>query len=104
MAAKQNGRIITTLEPETATLTQVGRQSKPGKDWGPVVEEIVRAGEQVRGGSAVQSAAFGLLRASARVAQSAVQRPDDLEELWHLERQTRKALSRLQAVLERAER
>jgi hypothetical protein len=64
----------------------------------------VVASERMRGGPAVQSAAFGLLRASARLAQSVVQRPDDLDELWHLEQQARRALSRFQTVLDRAER
>lgn len=103
MAAKQNGRIITTLEPEIVELAQGERKRKPGKDWGPMVGEIVNVSEQMRGGPAVQSAAFGLLRASARLAQSAVQQPEDWEELWHLERQVRTALSRLQTTLERAE-
>jgi hypothetical protein len=103
MAAKQNERIITTLEPELTGPAREGRERKPGKDWGPVVEEVVKASEQMRGGTVVQSAAFGLLRASARVTQLAVQRPDDLEELWRLGQQAQRALSRLQTVLERAE-
>ena len=104
MAAKQNGRIITTLEPEVAKPAKAKRPPKPGKDWGPLIEEIVAASEQMRGGPAIQSAAFGLLRTSARLAQSAVQRPDDLDELWHLEQQARRALSRFQTALNRAER
>lgn len=101
MAAKQNDRIITTLEPEATTQKQVKHQQKPGKDWKPVVEEIVRASEKMRGGSPVQNAAFALLRDSARVVQSVVQRSDGLEEIWRLKQQVRKALSRLQKVLER---
>lgn len=104
MAAKQNGRIITTMEPEVAEPAQAKRQHRPTKDWGPVVEEVVKTSGRMRGGPAVQSAAFGLLRASAKAAQSAVLRPDDLEELWRLERQVRRALNRLQTTLERAER
>jgi hypothetical protein len=103
MAAKQNGRIITTLEPELAKPAKAKRSPKPGKDWGPLVEEVVAASQQMRGGPAVQSAAFGLLRASAGLAQAVVQRPDDLDELWRLEQQARRALSRLQTVLNRAE-
>lgn len=102
MAAKQNDRIVTTLEPETTTQKQVKHQ-QPGKDWTPVVEEIVRASEKMRGGSPVQNAAFALLRDSARVVQSVVQRSDNLEEIWHLKQQVQKALRRLQTVLERAE-
>ncbi|OOP55441.1 MAG: hypothetical protein AYP45_14700 [Candidatus Brocadia carolinensis] len=73
MAAKQHNRIITTLEPEAAPQTQVHHQQKPGKDWKPVVEELVKACENLQRGSSVQSAAFALLRSSARAVQSAVQ-------------------------------
>lgn len=101
MAAKQNDRIITTLESEATTQKQVRHQQKPGKDWKPVVEEIVRASEKMRGGSPVQNAAFALLRDSARVVQSVMQRSNGLEEIWRLKQQVQKALSRLQKILER---
>lgn len=103
MAAKQNERIISTLEPEATTPKEDKHRQKPRKDWDSVVEEIVGASQKMQGGSAVEVAAFALLRASAKMAQSAVQRPDDLEEIWRLEQQARKALSRLQTVLKRSE-
>ncbi len=103
MAAKQNNRIVTTLEPETVPQIQIRHQKKPGKDWNPVVEDLVRACENLRGGSSVQNAAFALLRGSARVVQLAVQQPDNLEEIWRSKQQVQKALKRLQAVLDRAE-
>jgi len=103
MAAKQNNRIVTTLEPEAAPQIQVMHQQKPGKDWNPVVEELVRACENLQGGSPVQNAAFALLRDSARMVQSAVQQPDNLEEIWRSKQQVQKTLKRLQTVLERAE-
>lgn len=103
MAAKQNNRIVTTLEPAAAPQIQVRHQPKPGKDWKPLVEELVRASENLRGGSPIQNAAFALLRDSARVVQSAVQETDNLEEIWRSKQQVQKALKRLQAVLERAE-
>jgi len=102
MAAKQNERIITTLEPEVARPAR-GKRKKPEKDWGPMVAEVVKASEQMRGGPTIQSAAFGLLRVSARVTQATVEQPDDLDELWHLVQQAQRALSRLQTVLERTE-
>ena len=101
MVDKQNDRIITTLEPDATTQKQARHQQKSNKDWKPVIEEIVRASEKMRGGSPVQNAAFALLRDSARVAQSVVQRSDGLEEIWRLKQQVQKALSRLQKVLER---
>jgi hypothetical protein len=102
MAAKQNGRIITTLEPELAP--PVRRKKKPGRDWRPAVDDLVKSAEKMKGGPAVQSSAFTLLRASAKLAQTAVHDPDDLDELWALERRVRTALTRLQTTLNRAER
>jgi hypothetical protein len=58
----------------------------------------------MKGGPAVQSPAFSLLRAAAQLAQAAVHSPDGLDELWDLERRVRRALTRLQTVLDRAER
>ncbi|HID65320.1 MAG TPA: hypothetical protein EYP49_21595 [Anaerolineae bacterium] len=103
MAAKQNERIITTLEPELAKPTR-RRRKKPGKDWRPVVDELVEKAEKIKGGPAAQSAAFSLFRAGAKLAQAAAHNPDDLDELWKQERRVRTALSRLQTVLARAER
>jgi hypothetical protein len=102
MAAKQNDRIITTLEPELAQPAR-RRREKPAKDWGAVVDDLVKTTGKMKGGPTVQSSAFGLLRASAQLAQAAVHDPGDLDELWELERRVRTALTRLQRVLDRAE-
>jgi hypothetical protein len=99
MTAKQNDRIITTLEPE---LAPPPREKKPAKDWRPVVDDLVKTTNKLKGGPAVQSAALSLLRASAKLAQAAVHDPDDLDELWKLGRRAQTALNRLQTVLERA--
>ena len=102
MTAKQNGRIITTLEPELVKPTrQVGK--KPGRDWRPQVTDLVERADKLKGGLPVQSAAFSLLRASAKLSQAAANHPDDLDELWNLERRVRTALTRLQTILDRAE-
>ncbi len=94
MTAKQNGRIITTLEPETAPAP--ARKSRTGgKDWIKKVDAVIDATKPLKGGPAIQSAAFALLRASAGMAQLAVYTPDELEELWKQERQVRRALARL---------
>ncbi len=102
MTAKQNDCIITTLEPELAPPPQT-QKKKLDQDWGPLVDDLVRTTDKLKGGPAVQSAALSLLRASAKLAQAAVHAPDDLDELWNLERRARTAHSRLQTALERAE-
>jgi len=101
LAAKQQGRIIKTLEPELVKETPKKR-SKPERDWRAETDKIVELTEKMKGGPAVQSAAFGLLRASARLSQTAVHCPDDPYEIWELGRQVQKSLTRLRTTLERA--
>ena len=102
MAAKQNDRILTTLEPELAKPARQKR-TKPAKDWGSVVDDLVQTTGKMKGGPTVQSSAFSLLRASAQLAQAAVHSPDDLDELQNLERRVKRALTRMRTVLNRAE-
>ena len=102
MTAKQNDRIITTLEPKSGEPER-GMRGEPGRDWQPVLDSLLQTIEGMRGGPLIQGSTFGLLRASARLAQAAVRSPDDLDELWHHEQQVRRALTRLQRILGRAE-
>jgi len=105
MAAKQNRRIIETLEPERQQPKKKRAPRKPPRDWRPVVDELVKTAEKLKGGqSPVESQAFSVLKASARLAEAAVHGPDDLDALWKMERSVQKALRRLETVLYRAER
>ena len=70
MRAKQNGHIVTTLESDQVAPTR--SQPKPKRDWSPMAEEVVRVSEKMRGGDAVENAALGLLRTSARLAEAVV--------------------------------
>ncbi len=101
MTAKQNRRIIVQLDADRPKTAPKPRE--PKQDWGPQIQEIVQATEKMRGGPVLQSAAFGLLRASANMAQAAWETSEDHKALWDNERQVRRALSRLQTVLERME-
>ena len=103
MAAKQNRRIIETLEPERQKKKPAPR--KPPRDWQPVVDELVKTAEKLKGGQQpVQSPAFSVLKASARLAQATVHDPDDLAALWKMVGSVERALQRLETVLDRAER
>lgn len=104
MAAKQNRRITETLEPERQPPKKKRAPRKPPPDWRPVVDELVKTAESLKGGqSPVQSPAFSVLKASARLAQAAVHDPDDLDTLWKMGRRVQKALRRFETVLDRAE-
>jgi hypothetical protein len=66
---------------------------------------VVSTANRLRGGQApVQSPAFSLLKASARLAQAAVHDPEDLDALWEQWRRVHRALRRMETVLDRAER
>ncbi len=103
MTAKQNGRIITSLEPEAAPLKPPRQQRELAEDSKAVIDEIAKMSERLRGGTVIQSAAVGLFRASAKAAQSAAHQPDDPDELWRSGRQVLNALRRLEKALERTE-
>lgn len=103
LTAKQNGRIITSLEADTAG----GQPVRSAREWdeasAAVLDEIVKMGEKLRGGTAIQTAALGVLRASAKAALAAAQQPDDLDALWRSGRPVQTALNRFHKALERAE-
>lgn len=52
----------------------------------------------------LDSEVFSLLRAAARFAQSAVHNPDDIDALWQAHKSAARALRKLEARLNRAER
>jgi hypothetical protein len=101
MRAKQNGRIVTTMEP--GQVTPVRPKSRPMKDWSPMVEEVVRMSEQMRGGDAVENATLGLLRASARLAKTVAKGSRNLYEMRHLGHTVWKALRRFETSLKRSQ-
>jgi hypothetical protein len=101
--AKQNGRIIESLEPEQAAA-KPPRRPKVGPDWRPTLDEIVQTTEKLRQAETViQTKAFGLLKNSAKLAQAAVHNPDNLDDLYKLVRRTETALNQLVTALDRAE-
>jgi len=96
--AKQKERIITSLEPDLAQTKPAVPQLK--RNWLPQLEEISSIAAKLKGETALQNAAFGLVRASLDIAKSIETNPDDLEALFAGERKVRKAGSRLSTVLE----
>ena len=100
--AKQQDLIIETLE-EVAAAAKTTQVVKAERDWGPVVDQIVEQAERLRQpGDVVQNRAFGVLKASAKLAQAAAHAPDDLDELWQIGRSVTRALRQLETALDRA--
>lgn len=102
MTAKQNGRILETLEPSAVPPTR--KAAKPARDWRNEMAEIVKLTGQLKGQNIpIQSEAFSLLKAAAELAQAAVQEPDDLDEVERQQKKVERALRKLATALERAE-
>jgi hypothetical protein len=98
MIAKQKERIITTLELETS-------QTKPAlrkvlKNWLPQLEEIANSASKLKGETALQNAAFTLLRASIEMAKCAETTPVDTDVLFAGDRKVQKAMTRLSKVMD----
>jgi hypothetical protein len=104
MAAKQNGRIIETLDPKLQAQQRQKSRARPTRDWRAETDALVKAAKELKGGQVpIQSEAFSLLRASAALAQAAAHDLDDLDTLWKLEKRVQRALGKLETVLYRAE-
>jgi len=101
MVAKQNGRIITSLEIGAATSPEGARAEKTRQEWIKTVEEIGKTSERMRGGPAIQSAALRLLWASAKVGEGALKRMDE-DNLMQLTQEVKRTLHQLETALKRA--
>jgi hypothetical protein len=98
MAAKQNNKIIDSFDPKKPADIAATKK-KPIKDWKPTIEEISKEAKKLRsssGAPAIHSPAFSLAKASIAFARLAVEKPEDIDELW-------KALEKVERVLGRAE-
>lgn len=100
MAAKQYGRIIETLEPETST-----QRTAPivERDWRPQLEELAKLADKLKGTKApIQSEAFGLIKASLRLAHAVAQNEGDLDALWKELKGAQRAIDKVETALHRA--
>jgi hypothetical protein len=109
MAAKQNGRIIVSLEKNEGTENNNAKgtaRQQPAKDWGPTLEALLQEANKLRAGNsdpAIYSPAFSLAKASLELAKLAVEHPDDLDALWKALKKVERARSKAETVLYRAE-
>lgn len=103
LAAKQNGRIQTSLEAHAKVQKSISVERPLATGCERAVAEIVQSSGRLRGGSAIQGATFGILRASAKLAEASILQPEDVVELQRIQRQVSNALKRLWRILERAD-
>lgn len=105
MRAKQNNRIIESLEPSQKG-TQKKKLSKYLKNWMPELNGLAEKAKKLRGSSkhpAIYSPAFSLVKASIEFAQLSVSESADLNHLYKSLRKVERALRKSNMVLNREE-
>ncbi len=105
LTAKQNGRIIESLDPATWQSRKNERQ-QPAKDWRAEVDALRMRAQILSAGAGtppIQGAVFKLVKTSLEMAQTSVHKADDLEALWDCARKVEQALRKIQTTLNRAE-
>jgi len=108
LTAKQNGRILESLEPSTQRAEQQaggGKSKRPARDWRAEIDALRMQAQILDTGAgtpAIQGAVFKLVKASLELAQTSAHQPGDLNELWDQTRKVERALRKVQTTLDRA--
>jgi len=105
MAAKQNGRIIETLEQNKTA--QLPGPTLVSKSQLAELEKLAAQINKLRSKAdspPLQSPTFRLLKASAELTRYAADRPEDLDALWKQLDKVIKAANQVKNVLRRAEK
>ena len=100
--AKQKGEIIESLDPGAKPAGK-SKPKKPARDWGPVLDGVVEATEQLKqADNVIQSRAFSVLKASARLAQVAAHDPSVTGDIAEQFKSARRAVKQMETALSRA--
>jgi len=103
LIAKQNNRVIESLEPGMLE-GELKKLGKPAKDWSAKVDALLMDAQVLRGGagvSPIQGAVFSLVKASLELAQTAVRNSEDIGQLWSGTHKIDRALRKVITVLDR---
>ena len=105
MAAKQNGRIIESLDAKKQAEIAVSKEAS-AKDYELTIDEIMQLAKKLRssrGDPAIHSPAFSMAKSSIEFVKLAVDNPDDINGLWQLLKKVERAIQKAETVLQRAE-
>ena len=107
MTAKQNGKIIETLESKKHSQNKPKNKPdcKAVKDWGPTLNQLAGIAKDLKGSAespAIYSPAFSLVKFSIEFAQVASSDPEDLETLSSCLKKVERALKKSNTVLNRS--
>ena len=102
MAAKQNGRIIESLDPQA--LVQPAKHNQTvQRSWRPELAALAELADKLKGQKVpLQSEAFNLIKVSIHLAQAVADNPENLDTLWQKQRRVERALHKLATALQRA--
>lgn len=102
MRAKQNQRIIHSLEPNQKTV----KKKKAAKNWKSELKSLVNKSKKLRSTAdspAIYSPGFSLAKAGIQFAELAVTDPDDIDGLYTILRKAQRSLNKAMTVLDRTE-
>lgn len=105
LAAKQNGKIIETLDSDIKTQSLI-KLKENIKDFRSEFDKLTEISNKLRGGSGqppINSPVFGLIKASIELGQLAVSEPNDIENLWQNLNKVFRSLKKVERTLSRAE-
>lgn len=103
LIAKQNHRIVESLEPDMRLASKKSPQLL-AKDWRANIDALRVAAQELKVGAgtpAIQGAVFNLVKTSLEMAHVSVHDAEDLEQLWEQARKTERALRKVYATLNR---
>ncbi|HSM82921.1 MAG TPA: hypothetical protein VLS96_14620 [Nodosilinea sp.] len=98
LAAKSRGQILESLDPNQPKPTTKAPQ-KPSKDFAPLLDELAQQAKALRGGHGqppINGPIFSLIKASLELGQTAVNNPDD-------EQQLMKSLDKIERALRKVD-
>ncbi|MCB0036493.1 MAG: hypothetical protein KDE51_20815, partial [Anaerolineales bacterium] len=103
MRAKRKGEIVLSLDKQVQKAA-AKKMKKPLKDWKPLLNQLADEAKSLRaqsGSPPTWSPAFSLVKASIELAQTAVNDPDNVDELWRLYERLDRQLGRLEDGMHR---
>ncbi len=104
LTAKQNSRIIESLEPAEIS-GKAKTAARPRKDWKPELEKMDRLAQKLKGGNEyppVIAPAFSLVKASVELGLKAASDAEDIDSLRDSVKKVQRALRSVSKTLERA--
>ena len=105
LAAKQNAKIIETLDSDIKTQSLI-KSKENIKDFRSEFDKLTEISNKLRGGSGqppINSPVFSLIKASIELGQLAVSEPNDIESLWQNLNKVFRSLKKVERTLSRAE-